>query len=532
MPDTSKAATLYAPSRRVVLGLALALAAPALIGRHALADGLVDPFTLGVASGDPAPDGFVIWTRLAPQPLAEDGGGGLSADAPVTFEVAEDPGFRTVVRRGRARASAALGHSVHVEVAGLKPGRPYWYRFAAMGAQSAVGTARTAPAAGAAVDHLRFAFASCSHWELGWFSAYRHMAAENPDLVLFLGDYIYEYSYKSERDAARLVRRHDRREEIIDLAGYRNRYALYRTDPDLQALHACAPCLVTWDDHEVQNDYANRWSQDVATPEAAFLKRRRAAYQAFYEHMPVRRWSRPTPEETRVYGRFGYGALADFTVLDGRQYRSIQPCARPDSRKGWVAPASCTDRVEPARTMLGARQEAWLYDGFGRAKAQWNIIAQDLLVADIKQRDRDGALGHWTDGWDGYPANRKRMLDALAQSKARNPVFLGGDIHSFWTTDLKADFNNPGSATIATEFVGAAVTQDGPPANAFTSVMQDNPHVKFYNGVTNGYVSVDLTPRRMDTRLVAISDRRDKAATASTLKAYVVEDGRPGAVEA
>ncbi|HZZ36721.1 MAG TPA: alkaline phosphatase D family protein, partial [Caulobacteraceae bacterium] len=388
-----------------------------------------DPFTLGVASGDPLTDGFVIWTRLAPTPLAEDGAGGLTAPVDVAWEVAADPAMRRIVQRGRAVAHAGLAHSVHVEVGGLNPGRPYWYRFTAQGHRSPVGRVLTAPMRGTAQTSLRLAVASCSHWEKGWFSAYRHMAAEHPDLVLFLGDYMYEYSYSGPR-AEGIVRHHDSPNEVKTLPAYRNRYALHRTDKDLQAVHLAAPCLMTWDDHEVQNDYANKWSADPSIPPDAFLKRRAAAYQAYYEHMPLRTRSSPRGPDMRVYDRLRFGDLAEFTVLDGRQYRTMQPCGSATNRRGHVADASCTERTDPSRTMLGAAQERWLHDGFRAADARWNIVAQDLLIASLTQRGANGVVGHYTDGWDGYTATRDRTLKALDEARTPNPVFLGGDIHS------------------------------------------------------------------------------------------------------
>ncbi len=472
----------------------------------------------------------MLWTRLAPDPLAPDGSGGLAGAIPVDWEIAEDEAMARVVSRGTAQADDRFAHSVHVEAGGLKPGRPYWYRFTALGARSPVGRAMTAPAPGAPLDRLRFCFASCSNWEVGYFSAYRHMAEEQPDLVLFLGDYIYEYSHGAGQD---VVRRHDRPGEIKDLAGYRNRYALHRTDPDLQALHAAAPCLMTWDDHEVQNDYANRWSEDMDVPPADFLVRRAAAYRAFYEHMPLRRRSLPNGPDMRVYDRLRFGDLVEFSLLDGRQYRTIQPCAAPHSRKGHVADPACAERTDPSRTMLGFEQERWLHDGFKASTARWNVIAQDLLITSYAQKDpKTGMVGHWTDGWDGYPATRTRMLNAVAESKVSNPVFLGGDIHSFWTTDLKADFDQQDSATVATEFVGTSITSDGPSYDLFVQTLPLNPHVKFFDSRQRGYVGVEVTPGRMETRFQAISDRRDPHATVSTLKRWVVETGKPGAVPA
>ena len=522
----TRLSTTLTPNRRSVMAAAgAALLLPTAAGwAKASPATAADPFTLGVASGSPAADGMVLWTRLAPDPLAADGLGGLQGSVPVACEVAEDEGFRRIVRHGETVTDPAFAHAVHVEVAGLKPGRPYWYRFTALGHRSPAGLTRTAPAPGAANDRLKVAVASCSHWELGWFSAYRHMAAEQPDLVCFLGDYIYEYSYKPDR--ADRVRPHEQAAEVVSLTDYRRRYALYRTDPDLQALHAVAPCLATWDDHEVQNDYSNRWSQDLGVSEADFLKRRAAAYRAFWEHMPLRRSALPVGPDARIYGAQSYGGLADILLLDGRQYRTIQPCPTPTTRRGHVD--TCTDLTDPSRTMLGWEQERWLYDRFRQGRGRWTLVAQDLLVGAVAQTTADGRTGHFTDGWDGYQATRTRMLDALAASGARNPVFFAGDIHSFWATDLKADYANPSSKTVGSEFVGTAISQEPPPPKAFVDVEAHNPHVRFLDQKTNGYVTVDVTPSRLETRFRAISDRRDKAATVRTLKTFAVEDGRPG----
>ncbi len=511
--------------RRLIAGGA---AAGVVLAAGRFAGGAESPFTLGVASGSPSADGFVIWTRLAPQPLAPDGQGGLSGPVEVAWEVAGDEALRGIVARGRAVADNDLAHSVHVEVAGLKPDRPYWYRFTAQGVQSPIGRARTGPAAGARLAGLRLAFASCAHWEAGWFSAYRHMAAENPDLVVFLGDYIYEYSYAASRTD--LVRRHDRQDECRSLSAYRNRYALQKSDPDLQALHAAAPCIATWDDHEVQNDYSNVWSQIGTIPVEEFRARRAAAYQAFYEHMPLRRRVMANLPEVRVYDRFAYGDLADIHLLDGRQYRSIQPCPVGNSRRGHVAPDSCADLHDASRTMLGQNQEQWLYDGFKSGRARWTIVAQDLLVAPLAEKTSRGEPGAFTDGWSGYEANRARMLNALTASRPHNPVFFGGDMHAWFTTDLKADFARAGSPVIATEFVGGSITSD-PAADSLAAEMPANPHIRYFENRSHGYITAQLSPGRMETRFRAISDRRDPHAGISTLKLWGVEDGRPGAAE-
>ena len=516
-------------NRRKLIGLSGAIAANWTVGRRfARSASGGYPFTLGVASGQPSPDGFVLWTRLAVLPLAPDGLGGMSEPTSVIWEVAADEAMRNVVRTGTVEAYSRWAHSVHIEVTDLEPGRPYWYRFIALGEASPVGLARTAPMPDTKLASMRFAFASCSNWQVGYFSAYRHMAGENPDLVIFLGDYIYEHTY-ANASAHKVVRKHDG-STAIDLTGYRNRYALYHTDPDLQALHTAAPCLMTWDDHEVENDYANEWSERMEIAPENFLRRRAAAYQAYYEHMPLRIRSMPQGNGLRLYDGFRFGNLVSFSVLDGRQYRTKQPCEVPPWRHGHVASESCTDRLDPERTLLGAQQERWLFDEFRRSEAAWNVIAQEQLVAHLRQRNRDGASGYWTDGWDGYPVTRQRVLDSIKATRLNNPVFIGGDIHSFWTTDLKADFANPSSATVATEFVGTSITSDPPPRETTLAVLPDNPHIRFFESRHRGYVAVDLTRDRMETRMQIISDRRDPKATVSTLKRFVVESGRAGAI--
>jgi alkaline phosphatase D len=525
----SEKTALFDPARRLILSGIATATGLALIGPYARASGIDYPFTLGVASGDPLPGGFVIWTRLAPR-LGADAEAALPGAVPVKWTVTSDEAMQHVVRQGTAVADRRFAHSVHVEVEGLLPGRQYWYRFEALGEQSPTGRSRTAPPVGD-LTPARFGFVSCSHWEQGYFSAYRHLAAEQPDLVFFLGDYIYESSLAA--GSPKILRAHHMA-EAEDLGGYRNRYAQYKSDPDLQSLHACAPCVSTWDDHEVQNDYANRWSQDAGVDPKAFLQRRAAAYQAFYEHMPLRRSSLPRGADMRVYRRLDFGRLARFHVIDGRQYRSEQPCIQANgSHRGHVASPSCADLSNPDRTMLGWEQEAWLRQGFAQSSGRWNVIAQDLLVAPVLQRDPvSQTLGRWTDGWDGYAATRQRVLRSIDETKPRNPVFWGGDIHSFWTTDLHLNGQDPDSKVVATEFVGTSVTSDGPSYEAFNAILPLNPHVKFFDSRQRGYVSVSLDKTRMETRFQVISDRRDPKATVSTLARFVVEDGQAGAQRA
>ncbi len=509
--------------RRALLFGATSLA---LLARPVLAQVAANgPFTQGVASGDPAADGFVIWTRLAPDPLAADGLGGLPGPADVRWTVYADDALTQAVAKGVATTSPDSAHTVHIEVGGLKPDRFYWYRFDALGAQSPVGRARTMPLETAQPKALKLVYASCSHYEMGYFSAYRHMATENPDFVMFLGDYIYEYS---EKNASKIVRRHEQMPDVRTLAQFRNRYALYRTDKDLQALHAATSALITWDDHEVQNDYGGFLSEymddDVNMPAI-----RAAAYQAFYEMMPLRRTSRLIGSGMQIYKGYRFGRLAEINMLDGRQYRSAAACPNGQARKGHVVTDACTVRTDPARSMLGFPQEHWLYDRFARTQARWNLVGQDLLVAAFKQQGKDMAgnaiTGHWTDAWDGYPATRDRLLAAMQHSRLRNPVMLGGDIHSYWATELKPDFDDPKSPVVATEFVGTSITSDPGPVEPVRAMLPENPHVKYYNGGTHGYVCVDVTPDRLEARFRAISDRRDPNATISTEKAFAVENG-------
>lgn len=515
----------------------LLIAAPALVGLGAGAQTRWpsgNPFSLGVASGSPSADGFVLWTRLAPDPLSADplAPGGLAggSDIEVAYEIATDEAMRTIVRKGTVPAEAAFAHSVHLEVGGLEPDRPYWYRFMSGGAASRIGRARTAPTPGAALENIRFGFVSCSNYEEGYFAAYRHLAEEDPDLVLFLGDYIYEYTNPYDGR----VRAHSDGVEAKTLPTYRNRYAQYRLDGDLQELHARAPSLVTWDDHEIENDYAGEWSENFEEPED-FLVRRTAGYQAFYEHMPVRpSLSRPKGNRMRIYDRFTYGDLAEFSLIDGRQYRSREACYIPPDHGGGHLEndASCPERRDPSRSMLGMPQEAWLYNGLAQSKARWNVIAQDMMMADFAEHHRDGSVKYSTEDWNGYPEARARLLRQLQRTRVANPVVLSGDMHSFWTSDLKADFADPTSPIVATEFVTSSITSGSPPYETYARHLPNNPHIRFFESRKRGYASVDLTPERMVTRFQTVSDARDPNATLATLETFVIENGRAGAIGA
>ncbi len=527
---------LIRPTRRRVLrglaGAGLVTAAAPFVWRGAAAQTQCagDPFSLGVASGAPRADGFVLWTRLAPEPLSGDPrtpGGMSGGDVTVGYEIAAESAMHDIVRRGEAVAEQAFAYSVHVDVRGLQPGRPYWYRFTGGDAASRVGRAATLPTPGATVDRLRFGFVSCSNYEHGYFSAYRHLADENPEFVLYLGDYIYEY-VEQRRPT---VRRHSDGIEAATLPTYRNRYAQYRLDPDLQRLHAEVPAVVTWDDHEVQNDYADKWSETFDDPEI-FLLRRAAAYQAFYEHMPVRPiLSRPDGPRMRVYDRFTFGDLVEISMLDGRQYRSREACYAAPNKGGThlETDAACPERREAGRSMIGFAQEAWLHSGLARSQALWNLIAQDVLMAQysLKQNNADAFS---TDDWDGYPANRARLLKHIHEREVRNAVVVGGDTHAYFANDLRLDSSNEASPVVATEFVGTSISSAGPPYEPIARALPDNPHVHFFESRRRGYVAVDLERANMQVRMRVVSDATDPKADISTLRTFAVEGGRPGVV--
>jgi alkaline phosphatase D len=473
------------------------------------------PFTLGVASGYPSTDGVALWTRLAPRPLE---GGGMAPDAvEVRWEVAEDPAFRRIVRRGTAMAVPENAHAVHVEVDGLSPAREYWYRFMAGNEVSAEALTRTAPEAGKGDDKLRLALASCQQYEQGYYVAHRHLAEENVDLVAFVGDYIYESSWGRDH-----VRKHPDPEPRT-LADYRNRYALYKSDADLQKSHAVAPWIVTWDDHEVDNDYANDRSEDL---DPDFLARRAAAYKAFYEHMPMRR-SVLMASGMRIYGHLDWGTLARFHVLDDRQYRAHQVCPRENRGGSNVVGAECTARAEHEGSMLGAEQERWLDEGLGKSRALWNVVVQQTLFVPAG-RQSDRGIQHWTDGWDGYPKARERLLRSLVERRPSNPVILGGDVHFAMTANVHADPAKPDSPIVATEFLATSISSQGPSAFNLQKITAANPHIRFANSAKRGYGVLEIGRKDLEARLRAVDTVKRTEAPVSTLATARVESGKPG----
>ncbi|AXG76499.1 alkaline phosphatase D family protein [Streptomyces paludis] len=515
--------------RRALLGatgtLALAVAAGNLsAGRAGAAERFQeDPFALGVASGDPWPDGVVLWTRLAPRPLTPDGSGGMSPRAvTVLWEVADDERFERVVSRGWARAVAELAHSVHVEVTGLAPGRTYFYRFQAGGVISPVGRTRTAPAPGSRPKSLSFAFASCQAWFEGFYTAYRHMAEEDLDLVLHLGDYIYENPIDAMGGVRNTPVAAELRGEPTTLAQYRNRHALHRYDADLIAAHQAHPFAVVWDDHEVEDNWAGDRSKHTDVDPAVFRVRAAAAFQAYYEHLPLRLPNKPRGFDTRMYRSLRYGRLASFHILDTRLFRDDQAC-------GDGTRAGCAERLDPGRTILGAEQENWLYSGLGRSDTTWNLIPQQIAM---NQVDTDPGPGQSfvMDFWDGYAASRQRLFDQIVARNVSNPVVLTGDMHRHLVADLKRDFDRPDSPTIGVEFIGTSIStkKDGvdlDPSGA--SLLAANEHIKFTN-YQRGYVRCTATPEqcRADFRVLPYVTR--PGAPVSTRVSFATEAGRPG----
>jgi alkaline phosphatase D len=440
----------------------------------------------------------------------------------VRWEVAEDEAFTRIAARGTETADAADAHSVHAEPAGLLPGRGYWYRFTALGQRSTTGRTRTAPAPDSEAT-LRFAIASCQRYDMGHYAAWRDVADWAPDLVLFLGDYIYEYP-----SAPTALRPH-LGAYVRTLEDYRQRYAQYRSDPLLQAAHAAAPWLVIWDDHEVDNDYAGLTGQ---TLQADFADQRAAAYQAWWEHMPVPKAARPVGPDLRLYGRLDWGRLARIHALDGRQHRDLQACPRPGrAGSNTVRLRDCPALADPRRSLLGAAQERWLEAGWDRERP-WNLVAQTTLMARMSWSDPLDGGTYWTDGWDGYAPARQRLLDGIAARRLGGTVVLGGDVHAHYVARLLADFDDPLSAVVASEFCGTSISSLSLPQPRIDAALGFNPHILHGNGTQRGSVRFTVDAKSMQAELRAVDDARDAASPVRTAARYVVEAGRPGPVAA
>ncbi len=448
----------------------------------------------------------------------------------VEWSVAADERMRQVVRKGTAVAHPELGHAVHVELDGLEPGRDYFYQFTIGKERSRVGRSRTLPGAGASVAQVRFGVAGCQKYEDGYFTAFRNIASERFDFVFHYGDYIYEYRVLRPGQANLPVVRvmPGEPDETYTLDDYRHRYAIYKSDPDLQAAHASTPFIMSFDDHEVDNDWAGNTTEDFAPPEL-FLLRRAAAFQAWYEHLPVRKAQMPRGPDILAYRRFGVGDLLSMSVLDTRSFRSPQACA-----KGPRVVANCAEASEPNRTMLGDAQERWLHDSFKSAKARWTVLAQQVT---LMRNDRDpdpNVFAPSLDKWDGAVAARDRLFAAIEEAKLANVVTLCGDIHQNWAGELKKNFADEKSATLGVEFVATSISSVGDGFdinNTYKALLQQQPYVKFFNS-QRGYVRNVVTPARWQADFQVLDKVSVPDGRLTTRKSFVVESGRSGLADA
>jgi alkaline phosphatase D len=431
--------------------------------------------------------------------------------------------MQRVVCTGTAVAHPELGHAVHVEVDGLEPARDYFYRFTIGGERSQVGRSRTLPPAGAPVGQVRIGHVGCQCYEDGFFTAYRHVAEERFDFVYHSGDYIYEHGiWRSS--AARAVPRDV--DETFTLDDYRYRYSLYKLDLDLQAAHASAPFVMSFDDHEVSNDWADTWNERGAPPEL-FLLRRAAAYQDWYEHVPVRKALLPRGPDIQMYRRIMVGDLVALNVLDTRQFRSPQAC-------GGGIKVGCAEALEPQRTMMGATQERWLDDGFKNARRRWNVLAHQVILMRNDREADPNIFMPSMDKWDGAVAARDRPFAAIEDAKVNNLIALAGDIHNNWAGELKKNFLDERSATLGVEFVGTSVSTDGDGYDIndnFKRRVAKQPYVKFFNN-QRGYVRNVVTPDRWQADFQVLDKVTVPDGRMTTRKSLVVENGKSGIAEA
>lgn len=507
-------------------------------------------FQHGVASGDPLPESVVLWTRVTPTRGATPGSGrGPRTD--VRWEVATDRAFRDVVRRGSFVTSASRDHTVKLDVTGLRPARWYFYRFTAAGQRSRVGRTRTAPAHDATPSNLRFGVVSCANWQAGWFSAYRHLAARD-DLhaVLHLGDYLYEYPAGEYGAGDVIVRRHEPAGEIVQLADYRRRHAQYKTDPDLQDLHATAPFVTVWDDHETANDAwrdgaENHTAGTGEGGEGSWQRRRARAHRAYDEWMPVRLdGTARLGDGTRLYRRLRFGRLAELSMLDLRTYRSQQV----------AAPVLDPAVSRPDRTITGTAQLAWLKDSLARDTAQWKLVGNPVMIApvtfaalpadlvtpvnDVTGLLPQDGLPYNVDQWDGYTDDRRELFAHIRDRGIKDTVFLTGDIHSGWAADLPFDrgLYPIASETAGVELVCSSVTSDNlkdilgvPPRTASVGVEQliraANPHVKYLDFDSHGYSVLDVTPARVQMDWYVIGSRTDRRTPATWSRSFATRAG-------
>ncbi|MGP3921668.1 alkaline phosphatase D family protein [Streptomyces sp. 8N616] len=493
-------------------------------------------FLHGVASGDPLPDGVLLWTRVTPSPEAIPGSG-KGPEVTVDWQIAEDKAFSKVVASGATSARAASDHTVKVDVRGLRPATPYFFRFTAGGVQSPVGRTRTTPAHDDTAHSVRFGVVSCANWESGWFSAYRHLAARTDlDAVLHLGDYIYEYAAGEYPAQRYVVRPHSPAHEITGLADYRVRHATYKTDPDLQALHSAHPVVAIWDDHEFANDaWSGGAENHTEGAEGEWAQRVAVAKQAYFEWLPVR-----TSTEGTTYRRLRFGKLADLHLLDLRSFRSQQ------------STVGNGDVDDPDRTITGRAQLDWLKSGLSSSDASWKLVGTSVMIspvafgsvpahllgplAELLGLPKEG-LAVNVDQWDGYTDDRRELLAHLRDGGLTNTVFLTGDIHMAWANDVPVKAATyPFSPSAATEFVVTSVTSDNlddilhvPPQSvspaAVAAIKAANRHVKWLDMDSHGYGVLDVTAERAQMDYYVISDKTDRNASAEWTRSYRTRSG-------
>ena len=469
-----------------------------------------DPFTLGVASGDPDTNSVVLWTRLALDPL---NGGGMSAgDIEVTWELATDEGFADIVASGVELATGTQGHSVHALAApATTSSLGFYYRFRAAGFTSQSGRTQLAPDGQTA--SARFVSASCQNYEDGLYAAHRDIAEQSPDFVVWLGDYIYEGA-GSPAGSTTAVRSHDD-SEPMDLVAYRNRYALYKSDAQLQASHAACPWFIVWDDHEVENNYAGVTPQDPADA-ADFGVRRQAAYQAWWEHQPVRLPPPPAQGDYAIYRAVAWGDLIGIALLDTRQYRSDQGCNDATLN---LDPA-CSDLDDPTRTLTGETQEQWLFNTIGKQGTTWNVIGQQIVMADITF---NGAVLNY-DQWDGYPQARQRILQHLADQSVANVIVLSGDIHLAGVAILRAGATAVGQA-VAVEFVDTSISSGGLIDESLVNLVKAFPDIVDVELAHRGYTLHTVTPTAWSAEYRTVDDITAASSPVSVYRTFVVDAG-------
>ena len=505
-------------SRRLFMSYAAALSSVPLLSRSSFAKSSCsfsdNPFSLGVASGDPNHRSVVLWTRLAPKPL-EPFGGMPDEAVEVKWELANDEAFTKNVVKGTTTATPQLGHSVHVEVDHLKSDRWYFYRFHAGDATSPIGRTRTFPTPNSMVDQVKFGVTSCQNYEQGLFTAYEQMAEDDLDLVFHLGDYIYEY----EAGRNGKVRTHHGK-EIESLNEYRSRYGQYKSDSLLQKMHAQCPWLVTWDDHEFDNNCADETSEENGIDPADFLVRRANAYQAYYETMPIRASCLPTGPDMQLYRNASFGRLAEFLVLDTRQYRSDQPNNDRSSDLNEAALAK-------TQTMLGARQKGWLCQRLIRSRATWNVLAQQVMMGMVNRAGNPGAPRYSMDQWPGYTFERMQLVKYLEERRINNPVVLTGDIHTNWVNELRVDDRRADDKPVATEFVATSLSSGGngvAEPRGLKQLLSANPGVKFHNA-ERGYIRCTVTPEMWKADYMVVDEVEKPGGKTTVRKSFVRNTG-------